>query len=222
MMLKTWSPRNLRQALRLYLVVGPNDTNEVSTLLKQAIAGGVTLVQWRDKKGIASKSDVLALRRFCYGAQVPFLINDDVALASAVSADGVHLGQDDMPTVEARAILGDRALIGLSVGSDREAAHYDSNVVDYVGVGPLFTTKTKLDAGRALGWSNASALLVRHKLKPCVLIGGISPQSLKTLQDKKIPKELAGFAVVSAVTKAKNPRVVCQQLLDSMPLLPKV
>ena len=216
---KTWTPHELRRALRLYLILGPEDTDDPLSLVQQAIAGGVTFVQWRDKNSIGSKGDVQAMCRVCHNAQVPFLINDDVALAKAVGADGVHLGQNDMPTAQARAVLGDRTVIGLSVGSDGEAAKYEPKVVDYVGVGPLFATTTKVDAGKPLGWSNACALLVGHRLKPAVFIGGISPQSLSTVKNQKVPEELAGFAVVSTVTKAKDPQTACNQLLDSMPLL---
>ena len=110
------------------------------------------MVQWRDKYAEASQQTVMAVQGLCRAAGVPFLVNDDVTLAKAIGADGVHLGQDDMDPHSARAILGDQALLGLSVGSDGEAKRYDPQVVDYVGVGPLFATSTKGDAGAALGW----------------------------------------------------------------------
>ena len=128
------------------------------------------MVQWRDKNAEASQQTVMAVQGLCRAAGVPFLVNDDVTLAKAIGADGVHLGQDDMDPHSARAILGDQALLGSSVGSDGEAKRYDPQVVDYVGVGPLFATSTKGDVGEALGWGEALALIERQCLNPAVLI----------------------------------------------------
>ena len=100
------------------------------------------MVQWRDKHTKTSQQTVMAVRGLCRAAGVPFLVNDDVALAKAIGADGVHLGHDDMDPHNARAILGEQALVGLSVGSDEEAKRYDPQMVDYVGVGPVFPTAT--------------------------------------------------------------------------------
>ena len=114
---------SLRAALRLYLVVGPQDSDDVTTVVAQAVAGGVTMVQWRDKYAEASQQTVMAVQGLCRAAGVPFLVNDDVTLAKAIGADGVHLGQDDMDPHSARAILGDQALLGLSsVATARRSA----------------------------------------------------------------------------------------------------
>jgi len=211
--------QSLRAALRLYLVVGPQDNQDVAALVAAAIAGGVTMVQWRDKQMTSSQAAVMAVRDVCRSAGIPFLVNDNVALAAKIGADGVHLGQDDMMPSQARAILGDQALIGLSVGSDEEAARYSSDVVDYVGVGPLFATSTKKDAGDALGWKKAIALIDRQDLNPAVLIGGISSQKLATLPKDPLPYGLAGFAVVSAITQSIDPENAASELLRKMPLL---
>ena len=210
---------SLRAALRLYLVVGPQDSDDVTTVVAQAVAGGVTMVQWRDKYAEVSQQTVMAVQGLCRAAGVPFLVNDDVTLAKAIGADGVHLGQDDMDPHSARAILGDQALLGLSVGSDDEAKRYDPQVVDYVGVGPLFATSTKGDAGEALGWGEALALIERQRLNPAVLIGGISCERLDSLPPGPIPAGLAGVAVVSAIAKAEDPEKAARQLLQKMPLL---
>ena len=210
---------SLRAALRLYLVVGPQDSRDVADVVRQAIIGGVTMVQWRDKQSKNSSQTIAAVQDLCRAAGVPFLVNDDVALAAAIRADGVHLGQEDMDPHRARAILGEHALIGLSVGSDEEAKRYDPSVVDYVGVGPLFPTVTKGDAGDAIGWEKAVALIERQRLNPTVLIGGISSKGLNGLPDGSVPDALAGFAVVSAIAKAVDPEKAAYELLQKMPLL---
>ena len=210
---------SLRAALRLYLVVGPQDSHDVGAVVARAIAGGVTMVQWRDKHTKTSQQTVMAVQGLCRAAGVPFLVNDDVALAKAISADGVHLGQDDMDPHNARAILGEQALVGLSVGSDEEAKRYDPQMVDYVGVGPVFPTATKGDAGEALGWHQALALIARQRFNPAVLIGGISSERLDSLPPGPVPTGLAGVAVVSAIAKAADPEKAAHELLQKMPLL---
>lgn len=210
---------SLRAALRLYLVVGPQDSHDVAAVVAQAIAGGVTMVQWRDKHAKTSQQTVMAVQGLCRAAGVPFLVNDDVALAKAIGADGVHLGQDDLDPLSARVILGEQALVGLSVGSDEEAKRYDPQVVDYVGVGPLFPTATKGDAGEALGWDQALALIERQRLNPAVLIGGISSERLDSLPPGPVPTGLAGVAVVSAIAKASDPEKAAHELLQKMLLL---
>ena len=210
---------SLRAALRLYLVVGPQDSHDVGAVVARAIAGGVTMVQWRDKHTKTSQQTVMAVRGLCRAAGVPFLVNDDVALAKAIGADGVHLGQDDMDPHNARAILGEQALVGLSVGSDEEAKRYDPQMVDYVGVGPVFPTATKGDAGEALGWHQALALIARQRFNPAVLIGGISSERLDSLPPGPVPTGLAGVAVVSAIAKAADPEKAAHELLQKMPLL---
>ena len=210
---------SLRAALRLYLVVGPQDSHDVGAVVARAIAGGVTMVQWRDKHTKTSQQTVMAVQGLCRAAGVPFLVNDDVALAKAIGADGVHLGQDDMDPHNARAILGEQALVGLSVGSDEEAKRYDPQMVDYVGVGPVFPTATKGDAGEALGWHQALALIARQRFNPAVLIGGISSERLDSLPPGPVPTGLAGVAVVSAIAKAADPEKAAHELLQKMPLL---
>lgn len=210
---------SLRAALRLYLVVGPQDSHDVGAVVARAIAGGVTMVQWRDKHTKTSQQTVMAVQGLCRAAGVPFLVNDDVALAKAIGADGVHLGQDDMDPHNARAILGEQALVGLSVGSDEEAKRYDPKMVDYVGVGPVFPTATKGDAGEALGWHQALALIARQRFNPAVLIGGISSERLDSLPPGPVPTGLAGVAVVSAIAKAADPEKAAHELLQKMPLL---
>ena len=130
-------PRLPESALRLYLVFGPQDLPTGQTalnLLEQAVSGGVSCIQWRDKSAGASaplqvrQKAVQPLQQRARALGVAFLINDDVELAAALNADGVHLGQDDMDPAQARAALGPNAIIGWSVGTAEERARLDDRL----------------------------------------------------------------------------------------------
>ena len=219
-------PRLNKSALQLYLVFGPQDLLAGQTaigLIEQAVAGGVTCVQWRDKTALSQASlDQRAdhLRPIQDGARafgVPFLINDDVALAKTLKADGVHLGQDDLAPDQARRELGDQAIIGWSVGTAIERQRLDdllavdALMVDYIGVGPAFPTGTKADAGAALGAEGINAVLAGATL-PAVAIGGISQKNCKLLK----LTTAVGIAVVSAIAGQSDPKQAAKQLFAKM------
>ena len=219
-------PRLSKSALQLYLVFGPQDLPTGQTavgLIEQAAAGGVTCVQWRDKTALADTgiqqrvAHVRSLQDCARTLGVPFLINDDVALAKALGADGVHLGQDDMPPDQARRELGDHAIIGWSVGTDSERERLrvllesDPTVLDYIGVGPAFPTGTKADAGQALGPAGIDAVLAGITL-PAVAIGGINQENCKMLR----VTNAVGIAVVSAIAGHSHPTQATKQLFAKM------
>lgn len=141
--------------------------------VQQAIAAGVEVVQYRRKAGSTKElfAEASALRQLSRNAL--FLINDRVDIALAVDADGVHLGQDDMPIGPARKLLGEKKIIGLTVHSVGEALEASALGADYLGVSPIFSTNTKTDAGPPAGIE-----LIRHIKKavhlPIVAIGGIN------------------------------------------------
>ena len=141
--------------------------------VKQAISAGVCAVQYRNK-GASTREmlkEALELRKIC--RKTPLIINDRVDIALAVKADGVHLGQDDMPIAIARKILGKNKIIGLTAHSLSEAENAQKQGADYLGVSPIFLTHTKNDAGKPVG----TGLIIKIKSKcriPVVAIGGIS------------------------------------------------
>ena len=219
-------PRLHESALRLYLVFGPQDLaadQSALDLLEEAVAGGVTCIQWRDKSEIAQaplprrQEAVEPLYQRAKALKVPFLVNDDVELAQALRADGVHLGQDDMDPSLARQLLGADAIIGWSVGTAVERARLDDlliegpHVIDYIGVGPAFPTGTKSDAGDALGATGIAAIIDGISL-PAVAIGGINEKNCALLETEN----LAGIAVVSAITRQSDPKAAAQQLLNAI------
>lgn len=198
--------------LSLYLVLGAADCDDPLHVVEAAIAGGVTVVQWREKTQI----DIQLARgvmELCHTRRVPFILNDDVALAQQLGADGVHLGQDDMAPNLARDILGPEAIIGLSVGGEHELARLDPSCVDYVGVGPVYATRTKGDAGEALGLDTALEFVEQHIALPSVLIGGINTQRLTAdTAVERLRGSGCGIAVVSAITSAASPALAAKNL----------
>ncbi|MBU4534214.1 MAG: thiamine phosphate synthase [Eubacteriales bacterium] len=160
----------------LYLVIGSKNTKgrPIINLVREAIQGGVGVVQLREKHASASEILPLAhnLAALCKWSGIPFIINDRVDIASAVDADGVHLGQDDLPIEEARRILGWSKVIGVSTHTLKEALDAEERGADYIGVGPVFDTPTK--GGRpAVGIDLVRSVVSRIGI-PFVAIGGIN------------------------------------------------
>lgn len=178
---------------------------------RAALDGGATLIQLREKN--RERDDLIeiarAIRDMTREAGALFIINDDPGLAARVGADGVHVGQDDLPADEARRMLGPLAIIGLSATSPDEAARADPAVVDYVGVGPVFPTPSKDDAAPPLGLRGVAAAVQASRL-PVVAIGGIDASNASQV----MVTGAAGVAVISAVSgkrdMAASTRALCR------------
>ncbi len=190
--------RQLPEALRLYAVTDPKTPAGPLLIehVRQVIAGGVTAVQLRDQR--SPLSDVVEaggiLRRLAADAGVLFIVNDRVDLALALDADGVHLGQEDFPPAVARRLLGPDKVIGVSIGNFDEARSELLDFADYVGVGPMFETRTKRDAGRAVGPDMIRGLRPLIN-RPMVGIGGIEVDNAARV----ISAGADGIAVVAAI-----------------------
>lgn len=196
----------------LYLIADPslyhhNDSESSDFFfhaIEVAIAGGVRLVQYRDKSGERGRIYQYAerLRELTQQSKVKLIINDEVDIAMAVAADGVHLGQDDFPVAAARSLLGERAIIGLSTHNLSEALAAEKEPVDYIGFGPLFSTTTKQTKSLPLGIEALNHLCEKVSL-PVYAIGGI--------QERDVPEILsagaAGFAVASALAGASEAKI---------------
>jgi len=180
----------------------------VATVL-EAVAGGVTIVQLRDKTASDDElvATALALRAALAPTGVPLIINDRPHVAKIAGLAGVHIGQDDGDPKAARALLGPDALIGLSVTRAAEIATVDPGVVDYVGLGPVFATGSKPDAAPALGLPEATAIGAQLPL-PWVAIGGIDIANAAAV----MRAGAAGIAVVSAINAAEDPRAAAASL----------
>ncbi len=167
--------------------------------VRQAIAAGATMVQLRDPaaKTRALVDEARALLALLKPAGIPFVINDRVDVAMAAGADGVHLGQSDMAVADARALMGPEPILGLSITAMADLAASDLAGVDYLGVGPVFATTTKVDAAPAMGLAGLSAVRAACE-RPIVAIGGINADNAADT----ITAGADGVAVVSAICAA--------------------
>lgn len=198
--------------LNLYLVTDAPTRCRHGLLetVRRAVAGGVTIVQYRREQADRDtmRAEVLPLQDFLRGAGVPLIINDDVELAVEIGADGIHIGQDDMPVAEARALIGPEMILGLTVTNAVEMAAVDPALVDYVGCGPVFPTISKDDAPDALGvqkWAELAAVCP----VPICAIGGIDAARAREL---RATGHCDGVAVVSSICAAENPEQAAREL----------
>ncbi|NLG33196.1 MAG: thiamine phosphate synthase [Syntrophomonadaceae bacterium] len=164
--------------------------------VEEAIKGGVTLVQLREKNisGLEFYNLALKMKEIVHGYNVPLIINDRLDIALAVDADGLHIGQGDLPLAIARKLLGPHKIIGYSVSNEEQALYGEKNGADYLGAGAIYPTGSKADTGEAIG------LLGLRKIKeavsiPVVGIGGIGLSNLKEVKATGID----GISVISAI-----------------------
>jgi len=191
----------------IYAILEPQRRDPLA-FARALFAGGVRVVQVRAKNGVDPLL-VRSLVTLARGYKGSVIVNDDVD--NALEADGVHLGQEDAATldlVEIRARLG-RRTIGLSCGTPAEARAVDTRIVDYLGVGPLFATRSKSDAGGAIGVSGAHAVIAATTL-PCVAIGGIDRSNLWRARESGARMA----AMISALADAAEPRAFARELTD--------
>ncbi len=204
-----------RLDLSLYLVAGPADCRNgdlISTVL-QAIEGGVTIVQLRDKK--LSDADFISLGKSLHAAMaatgVPLIINDRVHAAMEIGAHGIHVGTTDMQPSQARKLVGDRLLIGTSVDATGAASLPDPAFADYVGIGPVHATGTKPDHDPPIGFDGLAGLC-RASGVPTVAIGGLSANDAAQV----LAAGANGMCVVSAICAQANPHAAAQALSDAI------
>ncbi len=198
--------------LRLYLVTDPDLTGERSLLdvVDKASAMGVGLVQLRDKDAEARDLFALAeaLKALLAPKGVPLVVNDRVDVAAAAGV-GCHIGQSDLPPAAARKILGEGAIIGLSLDRIEQVQAVDSACLDYVAHGPFAATGTKTDAGKPVGTEGIERVRALTML-PLVAIGGIDA----TNAADAIKAGADGVAVVSAIMAARDPGAAAKVLND--------
>ncbi|HBC92226.1 MAG TPA: thiamine phosphate synthase [Pelotomaculum sp.] len=154
-------------------------------VVAQMIDSGVKVIQYREKEKTARQKYVecLKIREMTREAGVTFIVNDHVDLALLVEADGVHLGQDDLPPEKVRELVGQKMLIGLSTHSPQQARAAVSSGVDYIGVGPIFATKTKKDVCEPVGLEYLD-YVVKNISLPFVAIGGIKEHNIAEVRSR--------------------------------------
>lgn len=203
--------------LTLYLVLDPllcgGITGMVNTT-KIAVENGVTAIQLRSEKPFDRKQwylAALALKEVLNNTSVPLFINDHVDVALVTNADGVHIGQTDLPVQATRQLIGINKWLGLSVSNRQQLEEVPWQEVDYLGIGPIFPTSTKQDASPAIGVSQLTEL-VQLKHCPAVAIGGIGLNNINQV----IQTGIEGIAVVSAICGQANIQKATQLLIEEI------
>jgi len=198
----------------LYLVIGTADLRSGHDLEAVAVAaarGGASLVQLREKGASLQRTVELAraLKRLLQPLGVPLVINDRAEAVLAADADGLHVGQDDLPVLSARLAIGRHRILGASAGNLHEVRAIDLDAVDYLGVGPVFETATKADAGGAIDLEGLWSLKVGMSVQlPIIGIGGITADNAADCMKAGAD----GVAVVSAIAGAEDPGAAARHL----------
>jgi thiamine-phosphate pyrophosphorylase len=183
-------------------------------IAKAAVAAGARMVQLREKDASTRELFELAkaIREITVGTQTLFIVNDRLDIALASDADGAHVGTDDLPWGEARQLLGPDRILGVSAATEAEAREADAAAADYLGVGPVYVTGSKADAGDAIGLEGIRRI-IRATETPVCAIGGITTENAA-------PVWAAGascLAVISAISSAPDLTEAIRQLQETMP-----
>lgn len=203
--------------LTLYLVLDPVLCGGIAGMVQTtqlAVANGVTAVQLRSEQAYDRRDwyqAALALKEVLAETTVPLLINDQVDVAMAVQADGVHVGQSDLPVDVVRKLIGTEKMIGLSVSNASQMQSVPWEQVDYLGIGPIYPTNSKGDAAPVLGVEQLQKL-VQSKQCPAVAIGGINRSNITQVMQTGVD----GVAVISAICAQPDVGVATQQLLQQI------
>ncbi|PSL36400.1 thiamine-phosphate diphosphorylase [Planomicrobium soli] len=191
----------------IYFIMGTENTGtrHPLTVLKEALEGGISHFQLREKGQFALTGDELKqfakdCQQLCRAYGVPFIINDDVELAEEINADGIHIGQEDEEAAAVRKRLGPDKILGVSVHSVQEAAEAVGAGADYVGMGPVFPTYTKSDAKKPAGLVGILSVKSTYPNLPVIGIGGITPENAENVW----AAGAEGVAVISSIAQAED------------------
>lgn len=228
----------VRDALQLYFIMGSvncgiipesrkhtasdddgfrKDSRSPADVLIAAINGGITLFQFREKgtgalSGYAKLALGRQLRDICRDAGIPFIVNDDIELAIALEADGIHVGQEDAPAAEIRRRIGEDRIVGVSAHTLEEARQAIADGADYLGIGPIFPTSSKNDARPVQGTRLLEELRAAGILLPLVAIGGLTARHAGTA----IRAGADGISLISAIAAAPAPDTAARELLTAV------
>ena len=202
--------RELLSTIRLYVIADKRicGSRDIEAMVSESIAGGAEMIQYRDKESddhvfleTASK-----LQAICKSRNIPFIINDRVEIALEINADGVHVGQEDIPLTVARKRLDPEKIVGVSATSIKQAIQAEKNGADYIGIGPIFDTLSK-EIEKPIGMDIITAAESRLRI-PFFAIGGINMSNL----DELIQAGGSRIAVISAVILSDDIRSSAQKL----------
>jgi thiamine-phosphate pyrophosphorylase len=201
--------------LSLYLVTDRDLSlgRPLEFIVEEAVKGGVTMVQLREKNCNSKEFYELGIRlkKLLRAYNIPLIVNDRLDIALAIDADGLHIGQSDLPWDVARRLLGKDKILGVSVETMQQAEESNDLDVDYIGISPVFGTPTKTDTLKPFGLNGVKSVssITRH---PNVAIGGINMQNAAQIMDHGAN----GIAVVSAISSAENPRLAAELLKNEI------
>lgn len=192
-----------KKCLQVYAITDRNSIErgfrgrKITDAVEQAIIGGATIIQIREKQLNVQEflDEAIEVKQITNKYNIPLIINDNVEVALACKADGVHVGQDDMSVVEARKILGNNAVIGVSATNLQEAIEAEKNGADYLGVGALFPEYMQSKPDAKCVSLEELKLITQSVTIPVVAIGGIKMQTIDKLKNTNID----GVAVISAI-----------------------
>ncbi|MEJ8548605.1 thiamine phosphate synthase [Brevibacillus borstelensis] len=211
------SRERLREKMGVYFVVGTQDCGfsaaRTLEIVEQALKGGAGTLQLRDKGSKLTREEKARLgedmKRLAHQYGAIFFVNDDVDLAIALKADGIHVGQDDMRLNDVRALVGEAMYIGVSAGTVEEAREALAGGADCIGVGAMYATASKADAGEPIGPSGLRQIReAAGESLPIVGIGGITLENA----DAVLTAGADGVAVISAISKAYSPERAARDL----------
>ncbi|MBM7571155.1 thiamine-phosphate pyrophosphorylase [Aquibacillus albus] len=208
----------ISEMLRVYFIMGSNNcTGDPLEVLESALKGGITLFQLREKganakTGKKKKELALKMKELCHRYEVPFVVNDDVSLALEIEADGIHVGQDDEPVSEIKEKCPERMIIGVSATNGQEAVEAVKDGADYIGVGPIFSTDTKVDAKKPIGLEGVSRIRKLVGDIPMVAIGGIKAVHASDIIDAGAD----GVSVITAISAAASPEAAAREIKEKI------
>ena len=208
--MNSFTRRKKLQDCYLYLIT--SDNNNLKGIILEALKSGIQMVQYRCKEGSDNKKikEATEIAKICQKFNSLFIINDRVDIAIATQADGVHLGQDDMPTAIARNLLGKDRLIGRSTHSVQQVLQAEIEGCDYIGAGPIYTTKTK-PISKLVGPSYLIDAYKNTNL-PCFAIGGINSLNIKEVRSTGVKR----VAICDAIMNSEKPGHATKKLLNSL------
>ncbi|TYR80769.1 thiamine phosphate synthase [Priestia megaterium] len=215
--MRSISRTDMKQLLKAYFIMGSNNCRkDPREVLKEAIEGGITIFQFREKgegalTGQAKYNLAKELQEICKQHGIPFIVNDDLELAILLEADGVHIGQDDEKAHIVREKIGNK-MVGVSVHTTEELEQAIQDGADYVGMGPVFPTTTKKDAKEVQGTKLIEVVRKKGIDFPIVGIGGITPDNAHTV----IQAGADGVSVITAISLADSPKESTEKLLEKV------
>ncbi|MEW4224614.1 thiamine phosphate synthase [Rossellomorea marisflavi] len=196
----------IKEALKVYFIMGsPNCHRDPVNILEEAIRGGISLFQFREKgqgalSGTQKKKLATALQQVCKEANIPFIVNDDIDLAVEIDADGVHIGQEDEAASIVRKRIGADKWVGVSAHTIEEAERAIKDGADYLGLGPIYPTSSKDDAESVKGTAIIRQFREHGFSIPLVGIGGITSTNAAAVMEAGAD----GVSVISAISGSED------------------